>query len=505
MEYEEHDGQKFLVVNPHDYALAHREDCLVGSKTAHVTARQGRVGEVVETRTQGGFKETSNVVSYDTVTGEPDWIVTQASGEQMIVTNQKYNSLYEVSSAKPGETIKPVGKFRAMIRLKENVAFKASWGEMQYIKKDGVMVVIDENDIYGIQKEEFDGSYDVIADRDELATQLFDVSISASSKKVKKPTIFLSVAYPYDNVQDQEILKRIIRYVNSKGVKAVNIRNISGENLNLVSEINKGLTDCEGILSLAFNKGGNKTSPFIQIETALAQVLNLETLMVVPSEVEKEGVLFDKNVDGKVSEIKDKENFIKNENDDVFKDLDNFIENVLKRFKFKLSEQSLYRFKQAFVNSETKAQGKKELVAFLKNFYSTKENFSFEEIYIKRPTKIKATVIENDGVYQTKEGATFLSKGDYLVTDFDGTIYNVEKQEFESRYIKVNGEQDSYVSKLIPTVAREKNGKCEVFALSNTEDKYSMDKDVFTAKYQTMEDYILSLVDPENSDSVQEL
>ncbi|MBO4412986.1 MAG: hypothetical protein J5779_03125, partial [Clostridia bacterium] len=458
MSFEEHEGIKFLEIDPAKYISEHVNinNCLIGSKTANITAVKGKVGQAVKTIMKDGFTETTNVVSYDVETGEPDWIVTQASGEQMVVNDTKFKSLYEKSDATAGEEIKPLGKFRSMIRLDEDVAFKASWGDMQYIKKGGVLVVLANNDIYGIQKEEFEQSYKVITEKDEQALNLLNENLAVVSKKTPKPTIFLSVAYPYDSEEDQKILKSIIRYINSKGIKAVNIRNSTGENINILNEISKCLTNCEGILALAFNKGKNKTSPFIQIETAMAHDSNLETLMIIPKLVEREGVLFEGNVDGKAVELDNSADLQAFENNEVIKNLDTFIEKVTKRFEFKITDEVLAQFREGLFDVDEKEQTKQNLVNFLKNFYQTDEDFDFDNVFIKKPVQIKAVAIETDGVYETKNGKTFLKAGDFLVTDLDGKVYSVDKKEFETRYIKVNGEKDKYISKVIPTIAKQK-------------------------------------------------
>ena len=502
MEIERHNGMEFIVINSKEYVLKHIDNCLIGSKVSNVTAVQGRVGQKVKTIMKDGFAETYNIVSYDSSTGEPDWIVTQESGENMVVSDAKYKSLYEIGDIKPGEKIKPNGKYRAMIRIDENVALKTSWGEVQYIKKGGVLVVLEQNDIYGIQKEEFENSYKIIEEKTELAKNMLNENINKVEAKKNMPTIFLSVAYPYDNEENQQTLKNVIRYVNSKGVRAINIRKIhEEENVNLVKEITKALSDCEGILSLAFNKGGYRTSPFIQIEGALAASLNLDSLMLVPDEVQREGLLFEDNLDGNVVSMSNEEE----QNKKMYEEIDKFIEKVLIRNKNKISEKDFAKFKQGLFNPDTKEEQKKNIVNFLKNFYSVKQGFDFDNVYIKKNTKIKATVINEDGLYETKNGKTFLMKGDYLVTDIDGRVYNVEKKEFEERYIKVNGEEDCYVTKLIPTIARKKDGKVEVYALSNEDDKYSMEKEVFSTKYQTLEEYILLLYTENESRNIQEL
>lgn len=505
MEYVEHQGEKYLSINACEYVKAHTDALLVGSKFASVTARKGKVGERIDTKMNNGLEETKNFVTYDTATGEPSWVVTQASGEQMVVEDAKYRNLYEVQDVKEGEVVKPSGKYRPMVRVNENVALMTSWGELQYIKAGGVLVVIDSKDIYGIQKTEFEGSYNVIENADAKA--LFEENLSKVATSSRKPTIFLSVAYPYENLDNQNFMKQVIKYVNSKGLKAVNIRRIEENNLSLINEISKALKESDGILSLAFNKGGDSTSPFIQIENTLALSLNLSNLMIVPSNVKKEGVLYDSK---NLCEIKNEKDLFANENNEIIENLDKFIEDVANRFANKINDKDLAKFKEGLVNLQSANMTKKELVEYLERFYRVKDKkFSFNDVYVKRQTIIKATVIEESGFYKTQEGNIYLNKGDFLVDDIDGNVlpYHIKEEEFKARYVKMQGREDAYISKVIPTVAMSKGDKMEVYNLANTNDVYDMDKGRFKLGYQTLYDYILGLESELalNDDNIKEL
>ena len=142
----------------------------------------------------------------------------------------------------------------------------------------------------------------------------------------------------------------------------------------------------------------------------------------------------------------------------------------------------------------------------MKNFYGVDEKFDLKDVYVKRPVEIKAQMIEKDGIYKTKEGDKLLKKGDFLVMDIDGSAspYNVSKDEFEARYVRVNGKENVFVPKLVPTVARDKGDSIEVFSLLNSNDKYSMDVDRFDCAYMKLEDYVLNIApSKENNDEVE--
>ncbi|MBO5884845.1 MAG: hypothetical protein J6Q51_03515, partial [Clostridia bacterium] len=477
----------------------HRDQMFTAYKTSNVTARKGKVGEVVETIMKNGMRETKNIVSYDPVTGEPDWVVTQANGEQMIVTDSKYKSLYYVADAKPGQEVKPVPLNRPMLKVEENVCLVTSWGEMQYINAGGVLVTLAANDIYGIQQEEFEKTYQTVENVD--AKPIFDENIQTVVDN-NKPKIFLSVAYPYDNEKNQQILKEVVRYLNSKGIMAVNVRKIQESNVNLVKEIAGTLEKCEGILSLAFNKGQNKTSPFIHIENSLASTMNLANLMIVPEEVEKEGVLYSDNNDG-VADIDGEKSLYDPANQDVLEELNNFIEQVTKRYQLKINDKDLARFKSGLLTVDKTDQTREQIVEFLKAFYQVKDlDFSMRNVFVKRPTQIKAVVVKQSGMYETKDGVIELKEGDFLVMDNDSTVkpYAVKQEQFNLRYAKVIGTEDTYVTKLSPVIATKVDNQVKICPLVDPSDIYYNKKEEFAAKYESLEDYILNLqISLENS------
>ena len=491
MEYELHEGEQYLVIDSLEYVKERINSAFVGSKFAGITARKGYVGEKVKTIMKNGLTETVNIVTYDAETGEPDWVVTQQSGEQMIVTDKKFKSLYQSTEAKEGEQIKPDGKYRPMVVVDQNVCLKTSWGEMQYIKKGGVLVVLGPGDIYGIQKPEFEGSYNIVSG--QSGKELMEENLSKKEEHKKMPTIFLSVAYPYENKDNQNFMKEVIRYVNSKGIKAINVKKIEESNVNLVNEIVNCLEKCDGVLSLAFNKGEERTSPFIQIEGALAQALNLTNLILVPSDVKQEGVMYSDNLDRKMQVIGSEKSLYDESNKHIRDALDVLCEDVTKRYSYQLEKNDLVKFKSGFFDVDKIDDTKNELTKFLKNFYNLSANFNLDDVFVKRPTKIKAVIIEEDGKYQTKDGITTLKKGDFLVTDIDGTCYAVGKEEFEMRYMKASGEENLYVSKLVPTIAVANGENVEVFAMSDPKDKYQMSKQRFKMGYQSMQDYVMDL------------
>ncbi len=127
-------------------------------KYAKIFATQGTWGESVQTIMQNGLVETTNVVSVDEKTDEPDWIVTNPAGEKYIVPDSTFRKKYESFDLTQG-IYKPKGGVQKFIQIDEDISFTASWGEKMTISAGGYINTTDFNDIYGVQKDEFLNTY----------------------------------------------------------------------------------------------------------------------------------------------------------------------------------------------------------------------------------------------------------------------------------------------------------------------------------------------------------
>lgn len=456
-------------------------------KTANISAHQGKVGEVVVTKMKNGLVETQNVVSYDSSNGEPDWIVTQPNGERQIITDNKFKSLY-LNNANPMKEFFPTPITRPIVPVKENICIKTAWGEQQFIKKSGFLIALGKQDIYGIQETEYNAMYEKVSGSGK------NLLLENLAKEIMnyKPKIFVSISYPHENQEQQIFLKQVLGYISSKGLSVVNVKKINDSNVNLMKEIKDCMSTCEGILSLAFCRQGNHTSPFIHIENSLAFACNLPALTITPSNIEEEGVIYKDNNDTPVITFCDCD-FGAKSNQDLIKELDKFVNKILLINKNKISDQTLANFKTVFT-LEDKDIAERKIISFLKNRYSIKEEeFSINNIYIKRPVEIKAVAIKENGYYQTKNGKEYLQKGDYVVTDIDDKVYSITKQSFEETYLKVSGTEDKYVKKTIPVIVKNENDKLTIQPMHNMRDKYSPDIRSFTENYVPLREYVKSL------------
>lgn len=482
----QHNGKFFKEINALEFVFSNCENSFLASKATNVTARQGKVGEVLVTKMKNGFIETENVVSFDAVTGEPDWIVTQVNGEQMIVSDESYKQLYETDGN--ANLLKPTGKIRPVIEVKEDVCFMAPWGEMQFLEKGGFIITLAKNNIYGIQKQEFFDMYNMV----EGNGKELIIKNLQEKHNLNKPKIFLSVAYPHTNELEMKFLKQIIVYINSKGVSTVNIKKINESNVNIIKEITNCLSGCNGIVSLAFARNGNHTSPWIHIENSLAFSCNIPSLTIIPKEVEQDGVLYVDNLTNETYVFKNTDLYSE-ENLQLRNQIDSLVEKVLLLSKNTINDKELSNFKALI--KEDRESASKTITNFLKKRYSIKEEeFTIEQVYIKRPVEVKAVYVKSDGYYITKNGREYLQKGDYLVTDVDDKVYSVSQKKFEETYVKVNGKEDVYVKKLIPVILTKKqDGNSYIKPMHDLDDEYIPDRESFRQNYCRLEDYILSL------------
>ena len=135
-----------------------------------VQAGKDRVGQHLSTIMSDGHVEVKDAVIQDPT----DWIVTNPMGEAYIVKDAKFKKTYELNVGADGKHA-PIGGVNHFISVPEDIEFMVPWGEGGSLipfnlKAGGYLNVtdIDENldkkpiedlDIYGVQREEFNETY----------------------------------------------------------------------------------------------------------------------------------------------------------------------------------------------------------------------------------------------------------------------------------------------------------------------------------------------------------
>ncbi len=123
------------------------------AKFARVQAEQATEETPVVTILQDGTKETIN-------TAMPgDWIVTNPGGEKYVVPDAKFPKKYEPAPELGDGWFKPSGGVQKFLELSEDTSFVCSWNEEQFIAAGGMINVTCLDDIYGIARQEFFGTY----------------------------------------------------------------------------------------------------------------------------------------------------------------------------------------------------------------------------------------------------------------------------------------------------------------------------------------------------------
>jgi len=123
-------------------------------KCARVRARQAAHAEEVTSVMEDGFHETSN-------TAQPgDYVVHNPTGEAYVTARDEFEKRYR--QTEQPNVYEPISPPVRVVELGENVSIEAPWGEEMRIKAGGVLVIKDSGEIYGIQREEFQKTYEYV-------------------------------------------------------------------------------------------------------------------------------------------------------------------------------------------------------------------------------------------------------------------------------------------------------------------------------------------------------
>ena len=144
-------GKKYnLKVQDSEYIKGKKVELFI--KATPVQARKAVAGEKIVTYVKD--KNTGKLIEETTVTAtENMWVIKNKGGEIYTNSDENFHKLYGDSN-KEGERL-PISKPRKCVKVTENISFTAPWGEKMYIQAGGMLNVDDEDNIYGINPEEF--------------------------------------------------------------------------------------------------------------------------------------------------------------------------------------------------------------------------------------------------------------------------------------------------------------------------------------------------------------
>lgn len=123
-------------------------------KCARVRARPATHEEEVASKMQDGFEETTNIARAG------DYIVENPGGEKYVMSAEDFEQRYRPTDREG--VYEPTAAPVPVIQLTENVRFEAPWGEEMRIRAGGVLIAKGPGDIYGIQRDEFEKTYEYI-------------------------------------------------------------------------------------------------------------------------------------------------------------------------------------------------------------------------------------------------------------------------------------------------------------------------------------------------------
>lgn len=128
-------------------------------KTASVKARVGVLGEEVDTRPRVERDGKIYVIgeTKGKVKVEGSRIVENPDGEEYIVLPDKFAKKYSPTSQKG--VYKPNDGPIDYIKVEEDIAFTAPWGEDMYAIKGAVLNITNSDDIYAIQNVAVEKTY----------------------------------------------------------------------------------------------------------------------------------------------------------------------------------------------------------------------------------------------------------------------------------------------------------------------------------------------------------
>ena len=158
---------KFKYINNISYyvinkLITEKFEIVQGKKNVIIRAYQGKIGEKIQTITKNNFREVEeNIVKMDEITKLPDWIVINPGGEKYLVNDSNFRRKYEELEDRKGY-YRSRKKSVWFLQIDENISFETLRGSLMNIKNGGYLVISNLNDIYGIQKEEFEETYKVV-------------------------------------------------------------------------------------------------------------------------------------------------------------------------------------------------------------------------------------------------------------------------------------------------------------------------------------------------------
>ena len=96
-----------------------------------------------------------------------DYVVTGPRGEKYVLDAHKFHEMYEEKDTDHGHVYASKNVGRGVL-IEEDICFTAPWGSEMHMHRGDTMFKVNENDIYGIEKDAFKQTYGRATEEGEI-------------------------------------------------------------------------------------------------------------------------------------------------------------------------------------------------------------------------------------------------------------------------------------------------------------------------------------------------
>lgn len=126
---------------------------------AKVTARQGKVGEIINSFTLEGNYSTTKTV-FRTTNGEIDWVVTNGNGDSFVLDDETFKNNYKETNVL-NEYV-PVEREKLAIQINELVQFRNKRGNSYRIMPGHYVIADEKDDFYELTPKALENHYKIV-------------------------------------------------------------------------------------------------------------------------------------------------------------------------------------------------------------------------------------------------------------------------------------------------------------------------------------------------------
>lgn len=126
---------------------------------AKITARQGKVGEIINSFTLEGNYSTTKTV-FRTTNGEIDWVITNSNGDSSVLDDETFKNNFKETEVL-NEYV-PVEKEKLVVQVNELVQFRNKRGNSYRVYPGHYIIADEKDDFYELTPKALESHYKVI-------------------------------------------------------------------------------------------------------------------------------------------------------------------------------------------------------------------------------------------------------------------------------------------------------------------------------------------------------